>query len=282
MKWIEDRLENLQAAGQAREERFDVEAAYDDDGTVRAVRVAMVFDQGAYQLTTLPPTIFPTIVRVLFPGAYRLRDLEFDVRVVATNKATYVAYRGPWEAETFVRERMLDEIAADVGLAPEVVRRRNLLTSDEFPTRLVTDVSFAYVTARETFEAAMALADPDGFRRDQEQARAAAALPGFRVRHLRRALSRSTGLHPGARRRAPRLGARSGRPPASSPTARSPSSPASRRTARVTTPRWRNWPPTSSECRSRASASSPATPRSRRSTWSGPAAAAPRRSPAVP
>ncbi|HEX4528725.1 MAG TPA: xanthine dehydrogenase family protein, partial [Acidimicrobiia bacterium] len=179
VRWIEDRLENLQAAGQAREERFDVEAAYDADGTMRAVRVAMVFDQGAYQLTTLPPTIFPTIVRVLFPGAYRLRDLEFEVKVVATNKATYVAYRGPWEAETFVRERMLDEIAADVGLPPEVVRRRNLLASDEFPTRLVTDVSFAHVTARETFEAAMARADPDGFRHDQAQAREAGHYWGF-------------------------------------------------------------------------------------------------------
>ena len=56
------------------------------------------------------------------------------MRVVATNKATYVAYRGPWEAETFVRERMLDVIAADVGFAPEAVRVRNLLTADEYPT----------------------------------------------------------------------------------------------------------------------------------------------------
>ena len=172
VKWVEDRVENLQAAGQAREERFDVEAAYDDDGTVRAVRVDMVFDQGAYQLTNLPPTIFPTIVRVLFPGAYRLRDLEFRVRVVATNKATYVAYRGPWEAETFVRERMLDEIAADVGLAPEVVRERNLLTPDELPTRLVTDVSFRHVTARQTFERTLSLAELDGFRATQRRARA--------------------------------------------------------------------------------------------------------------
>ncbi|HLM17513.1 MAG TPA: xanthine dehydrogenase family protein molybdopterin-binding subunit [Acidimicrobiia bacterium] len=179
VKWVEDRVENLQAAGQAREERFDVEAAYDDDGTVRAVRVDMVFDQGAYQLTTLPPTIFPTIVRVLFPGAYRLRDLEFRVRVVATNKATYVAYRGPWEAETFVRERMLDEIASDVGLPPEVVRERNLLTSDELPTRLVTDVSFAHVTARETFERALSLADLDRFRHAQDAARAGGRLLGF-------------------------------------------------------------------------------------------------------
>jgi carbon-monoxide dehydrogenase large subunit len=178
VKWVEDRVENLQAAGQAREERFDVEAAYDDDGTVQAVRVDMVFDQGAYQLTTLPPTIFPTIVRVLFPGAYRLRDLEFRVRVVATNKATYVAYRGPWEAETFVRERMLDEIAADVGLAPEVVRARNLLTPDELPTRLATDVAFEHVTARETFETAMRLAGLDEFRRRQADARAVGRLLG--------------------------------------------------------------------------------------------------------
>jgi carbon-monoxide dehydrogenase large subunit len=178
VKWVEDRVENLQAAGQAREERFDVEAAYDDDGTVRAVRVDMVFDQGAYQLTTLPPTIFPTIVRVLFPGAYRLRDLEFRVRVVATNKATYVAYRGPWEAETFVRERMLDEIAADVGVTPEVVRDRNLLASDELPTRLVTDVSFRHVTARETFEGVRAVADLDRFRAVQREARTEGRLLG--------------------------------------------------------------------------------------------------------
>jgi carbon-monoxide dehydrogenase large subunit len=178
VKWVEDRVENLQAAGQARDERFDVEAAYDDDGTVRAVRVDMVYDQGAYQLTTLPPTIFPTIVRVLFPGAYRLRDLEFRVRVVATNKATYVAYRGPWEAETFVRERMLDEIAADVGLSPETVRERNLLTADELPTRLVTDVSFAHVTARETFTTALVHADLASFRRVQAAARADGRLLG--------------------------------------------------------------------------------------------------------
>jgi aerobic carbon-monoxide dehydrogenase large subunit len=178
VKWVEDRVENLQAAGQAHEERFYVEAAYDDDGTVQAVRVDMVYDQGAYQLTTLPPTIFPTIVRVLFPGAYRLRDLSFRVRVVATNKATYVAYRGPWEAETFVRERMLDEIAADVGVTPEAVRDRNLLMPEELPTRLVTDVSFEHVTARQTFERALALADLDAFRRRQRAARADGRLLG--------------------------------------------------------------------------------------------------------
>ncbi len=179
VKWVEDRIENLQAAGQAREESFAVEAAFDGDGTVRGVRVAMVFDQGAYQLTTLPPTIFPTIVRVLFPGAYRLEHLEFDVKVVATNKATYVAYRGPWEAETFVRERMLDLIAREVGITPEAIRHRNLREHDEFPTAMATGPTLAHVTARATFERALELADLDAFRQTQVRTRAAGRALGF-------------------------------------------------------------------------------------------------------
>ena len=221
MKWIEDRVENLQAAGQAREERFDVEAAYDDDGTVRAVRVDMVFDQGAYQLTTLPPTIFPTIVRVLFPGAYRLRDLEFDVKVVATNKATYVAYRGPWEAETFVRERMLDEIAADIGLPPEVVRRRNLLT-----VRRVPDPTRHRRVLRSRHRAGDVRAPPwhapiptgSGATQDAGAGRrGATGASGSPRSWSPRPVHRTT---PGRSVRAQRPGARSGRPPASSPTAR--------------------------------------------------------------
>ena len=263
VKWIEDRLENLQAAGQAREERFDVEAAYDADGTVRAVRVAMVFDQGAYQLTTLPPTIFPTIVRRrCFRARTGSRDLEFDVKVVATNKATYVAYRGPWEAETFVRERMLDEIAADVGLdrprwSGDATCSRPTSSRPASPPTSPSQ----HVTARETFEAAMARADPDGFRHDAGAARArrgATWASGSPRSWSRRPVHPTT--H-GRWARAPRLGARSGdRPPRArrladrlhqsvAPRPGSPhhAGPTGRRRAR--------------SAARRASASSPATPR---------------------
>ena len=259
VKWVEDRVENLQAAGQAREERFDVEAAYDDDGTVRAVRVDMVFDQGAYQLTNLPPTIFPTIVRVLFPGAYRLRDLEFRVRVVATNKATYVAYRGPWEAETFVRERMLDEIAADVGAAtrgragPQPPHRRR--APDPSRDRRVVRTRHCPRDVR-----APRWRSPtrprSGARRARHAPKAACSASA-----ARRSSSRRPGLPTTRRRSVParRPAARSAPPPASSPTDRSPCSPASHPTVRVTTPRWRSSRPTSSACRSTRSASSAAT-----------------------
>jgi len=172
VKWIEDRAENLLAAGHARDDVLDLEAAVTDEGTILGVRVRMTVDQGAYQLTTLPSTVYATLARVLFPNAYRIRDYAFTSTVVATNKATYVAYRGPWESETWARERLMDVIARELGLDPVDVRLRNLLGPDELPTRMVTGPTLAFVTARETLERAADLADLPRFRAEQAAARA--------------------------------------------------------------------------------------------------------------
>ncbi|MCU1488370.1 MAG: Carbon-monoxide dehydrogenase (acceptor), partial [Actinomycetia bacterium] len=162
VKWIEDRVENLLAAGQARDERIEVTAAVSSEGDLLGLRAHMTLDQGAYQLTTLPPSIFPTIVRVLLPGAYRLRDYSFRTTVVASNKATYMAFRGPWAAETFVRERLLDLIAGELGLDRVEVRRRNLRTPDELAEGTPGGLSLHAVTARETLERAVERWGPIG------------------------------------------------------------------------------------------------------------------------
>lgn len=155
VKWIEDRVENLLAAGQAREERVEVEAAVSAEGDLLGLRAHMTLDQGAYQPTTLPPSIFPTIVRVLLPGPYRLRDYAFRTTVVASNKAGYSAFRGPWAAETFVRERLLDLIAGELGLDRIEVRRRNLRTPEELTEGTAAGLTLHAVTARETLERAV-------------------------------------------------------------------------------------------------------------------------------
>ena len=152
VKWIEDRTENLLAAGQAREESIDVEAAVSNDGELLAVRAHMTLDSGWYQLSTLPPTIYGTIVRTLLPGPYRLRDYEFRSTVIATNKATYLAFRGPWAAETFVRERLLDLVADELGIDHVEIRRRNLRTDDELKEGTASGLSLHAVAARQTFE----------------------------------------------------------------------------------------------------------------------------------
>ena len=171
VKWVETRTENLLAAGQAREERIEVEAAVSAEGDLLGLRADLVLDQGAYQLTTLPPTIFPTIIRVLLPGPYRLADYSFRTRVVASNKATYSAFRGPWAAETFVRERLLDLIAAELDLDPLEVRRRNLRTDAELAEGSASGLSLHAVTARETLERAATAIDYAGFRASAGTAR---------------------------------------------------------------------------------------------------------------
>ena len=115
VKWVEDRGENLTASGQAREESFDVRAAVSDDGDLLGLDVKMVIDTGAYPGMG---AMVPDIMEAMLPGPYKLAALGFESTAVTTNKACYVAYRGPWASETFVRERVLDLIAKDLGLDP--------------------------------------------------------------------------------------------------------------------------------------------------------------------
>ena len=168
--WTEDRFENLQAAGQAREESLDLEAAVAADGRVLGLRASMLLDQGAYPGFGVPSSMFVMLVRLLLPGPYAIRNYDFDAIAAVTNKASYLAYRGPWEMETFSRERLLDLIADELGLTPIDVRRANLLTAEDQPSTLITGPDLEGVTARETLEQAVEVVDLDDFRRRQAEA----------------------------------------------------------------------------------------------------------------
>jgi aerobic carbon-monoxide dehydrogenase large subunit len=169
VKWVEDRGENLTASGQAREESFDVRAAVSDDGDLLGLDVKMVVDTGAYPGMG---AMVPDIVSAMFPGPYKLAALGFESTAVTTNKATYVAYRGPWASETFVRERVLNLIAADLGLDPVEIRLRNVALRTDPPAMMITGRPLVGVTAKESLERVAELVDLPAFRRRQEQARA--------------------------------------------------------------------------------------------------------------
>ncbi len=179
VKWIEDRTENLLAAGHARDDALDVALAVTNDGTILGARVNMTVNQGAYQPTTVPPSIYLDLVRVLFPNAYRIDNFAFEGTVVASNTATYIAFRGPWESESWTRERMIDLVARELDLEPAEIRRRNLITVEEQPRRMATGPTVAHMTAHVAFERACVLADIPGFRREQAEARAQGRHLGF-------------------------------------------------------------------------------------------------------
>jgi aerobic carbon-monoxide dehydrogenase large subunit len=172
VKWIEDRREHLMASGHAREETLEIEAAVKNDGTVLGLKAKITMNQGAYPALPFPSPIFPTMVGIMLPGAYRFGAMSFDTTVVASNKASYVAYRGPWEMETWARERLLDNIARELNMDPVEIRRKNIVTKAQQPTKMLTGPSLDQVTAHETLERAVALMDYQSFRTQQLQDRA--------------------------------------------------------------------------------------------------------------
>ncbi len=172
VRWVEDRAENLVAGGHAREERVMVEAALDEHGVVIGLRADLVMDHGAYPFLNLPLSLFANIIKVLLPGTLRVRHYQFRGSVVATNKASFVAYRGPWEIECWVRERLMDLIARRLGLDPLEVRHRNYMGDDQFPGAMLTGPTLDFMTINQTLDRAVELADYQSFRAAQAEARA--------------------------------------------------------------------------------------------------------------
>src|SRR5947209_2668116 len=169
VKWIEDRSEHLIASGHAREESMESALAYSADGDLLALDVDMTVDTGAYPGMGGMITGF---IQQMLPGPYKIAGSRFRSRSCVTNKATYVAYRGPWAAEVFTRERMIDIAAKELGMEPLDLRLRNVVTCDEEPTRMVTCPSLAGVTTRESLERMAEIVDLPVFRPRQAEARA--------------------------------------------------------------------------------------------------------------
>jgi carbon-monoxide dehydrogenase large subunit/6-hydroxypseudooxynicotine dehydrogenase subunit gamma len=132
VKWIEDRREHLIAANHSREQRHKVRAAVDTAGRILAIDDEFFHDQGAY-MRTHAATV-PDLAAAMLPGPYRVPAYRARGHVRLTNKTPCGTYRAPGRYEsTFVRERLLDAIAARVGIDRVEVRRRNLIGKEAMP-----------------------------------------------------------------------------------------------------------------------------------------------------
>jgi carbon-monoxide dehydrogenase large subunit len=170
VKWVEDRSENLSASGQAREESIEAELALKLDGSLLGLRVKLLMDGGSYPVVPFGCRMFAEMIATDIPGPYRFGAYRHERIVVATNKAPYVAYRGPWEMEVWARERLLDIAAHEIGLDPAELRRRNLMSGDP-GDRIITGRGLEGITSRQSLDRALDLIDYNGFRQDQDAAR---------------------------------------------------------------------------------------------------------------
>lgn len=131
VKWIEDRVEHFLSAIQERDQVWDVEIAVTDAGEVLGVRGRMVHDQGAYT---------PQGVNCAYnsstavTGPYRVPTYDMRVSIAQTNKVYVIPVRGAgYPQGTFVIERLLDRVAAELSIDRATVRERNLVQAADMP-----------------------------------------------------------------------------------------------------------------------------------------------------
>jgi 2-furoyl-CoA dehydrogenase large subunit len=131
VKWIEDRSEHMMAGGHSCGQEFDVEAAVNVDGEVLGLKIRDTDDVGG-SIGAL--TIhFTNKLNNLF-NTYKVQHLRLEGRSVLTNKCPVVPNRGIGKpGMCFIWERMMDRIAQELRIDPIEIRRRNLISADQFP-----------------------------------------------------------------------------------------------------------------------------------------------------
>jgi len=170
VRWREDRMENLLASSQAREDLCRTRVAVDAEGRVLALELEITEDFGAYSF--YPGNYLARVVAMIITGPYRIANYAYDVKVVLSNKVGNGPMRAPMSLTSWVMDGTLDAVASALGLDPMAVRRVNMLRPDELPYTMATGEVLADVTPSATMDAVLVALDYPALRQRQQLARA--------------------------------------------------------------------------------------------------------------
>jgi carbon-monoxide dehydrogenase large subunit len=167
LKWIEDRVENLTSANQAREQEMILRTAFDANGRLVASHGDYSVNNGAY-----PQGADCNIaVHMFMWAAYKLPEYAFLSRGWYSNTVGMAAYRGPWAMESLIRETTLDIAARRLGIDAIELRRRNLVTLADQPTATTFGIPLEDITPAECLDKLLKTLDVAAFRVEQAEAR---------------------------------------------------------------------------------------------------------------
>jgi carbon-monoxide dehydrogenase large subunit len=168
VRWNEERSEGSQATIQGRGQIQDIELAADENGKLTALRVRLIADMGAY-LQLVTPGI-PLLGAFLYAGVYDLpAAYDFSCTSVFTNMTPTDAYRGAGRPEaTYAIERTIDALAAEMGIDPMELRKRNFVQAEQFPYTAFSGLVYDSGNHLAAAEKAAGLADYEGVRARQQ------------------------------------------------------------------------------------------------------------------
>ena len=190
LKWIEDRLENLTSANQAREQEIKLRAGFDKEGNLLASHAEYSINNGAY-----PQGADSNIAVMMFLwGAHKLPKFDFYSRGWFTNTVGLSAYRGPWAIESLVREVLLDRAARSLGIDAVELRKRTLLRRTDQPCTTNMGLELEDISPAECLDALLTKVDVAAFRIEQTEARKQGRYLGLGIATYIEPTAGSTGI----------------------------------------------------------------------------------------
>jgi carbon-monoxide dehydrogenase large subunit len=141
VKYTETRSESLVSGHHGRDQWQKLTLSAEKDGTVTGLKVELLADLGAY--VAIVGGGVPVLGAFMFNSIYKFPAYQFGVQTVLTNSTWTDAYRGAGRPEaTYAIERLMDELAVEVGVDPIAIREKNWINADEFPFTTVAGMEY--------------------------------------------------------------------------------------------------------------------------------------------
>ena len=168
VKWNETRSEGNLTGHHGRDQWQRIRIAADADGRIRGLDVDLLADMGAYLMLVTPGV--PLLGAFMYPAIYKMDAYSLKCTGVFTTKMPTDAYRGAGRPEaTFAIERIIDELAVELGIEPMELRQRNWITHEEFPFTTIAGLTYDSGNYEAATARAMEMFDYDGLRAEQRE-----------------------------------------------------------------------------------------------------------------
>jgi carbon-monoxide dehydrogenase large subunit len=169
VKWIETRSENLVAMTHGRGQVQRVELGATRDGRLVGLRARVLADVGAYPAIA---TLLPFLTGEMSAGVYEVPAIDYEAHCVVTNTTPLGAYRGAGRPEAAAMvERAMDMLAAELGMDPAELRRRNLIPPDRFPVRTAGGATYDSGEYERALDKLLAISKYEELRAEQARRR---------------------------------------------------------------------------------------------------------------
>jgi len=169
LRWAETRSENMVAMTQGRAQLQHIKIGGSRDGRILAYRLDTIQDAGAYARVG---GVLPFLTCLMAAGVYDIPDVQAGFRMAVTNTTPIAPYRGAGRPEAAAAmERAVDLFAAEIGMDPAEVRRRNFVTPDKFPFQTKTGAMYDSGRYADALDKVLAAAGYDQLRLEQRRRR---------------------------------------------------------------------------------------------------------------